>query len=77
MNKNVKNVDTITITKDEYFKLKVAQEELSLLEQGGVDNWEGYCDSLNDAYGDIGYTLEEITNNLFLEIYGAETCQGQ
>lgn len=69
--------NTITITKDEYYKLKLAEAELSLLIAGGVDNWEGYCDSLNNEYGDMEYSYEELQQQLFCEIFGAETCQGQ
>ncbi|KKK72819.1 hypothetical protein LCGC14_2900050 [marine sediment metagenome] len=37
----------ITITKDEYFRLRKAALKLNLLEIGGVDNWEWYGESLN------------------------------
>lgn len=37
----------ITITKDEYVGLKISEERLSRLENGGVDNWIGYDESLN------------------------------
>lgn len=38
---------TVTIPKDEYLSLKVADERLRRLENGGVDNWTYYGDSLN------------------------------
>lgn len=69
--------NTITITKDEYYELKCREAELSLLEAGGVDNWEGYCDILNNTYGDVDYSLEEIRDNLHNEIFGAEVCHAQ
>ena len=37
----------ITISKDEYFRLRQNSLQLNLLECGGVDNWEWYGDSLN------------------------------
>ena len=57
---------TITITKQEYFDLRVAKEILSRLEAGGVDNWEWYSESLypdKDTY--YGNNLEEAD----LEVY--------
>lgn len=69
--------ETVTISKNTYYELKVAQAKLSLLEAGGVDNWQGYCDSLNNDYGEMDYTYEEIQNQLFCEIFGAETCHAQ
>ena len=33
---------TVTITKDEYLKLRIAERELQILNGAGVDNWEGY-----------------------------------
>lgn len=39
--------DTVTLTKREYFNLSVAAEELRMLHNGGVDNWEWYGESLN------------------------------
>lgn len=39
--------ETVTIPKEQYDRLVQAYEELSLLEAGGVDNWEWYGDALN------------------------------
>jgi hypothetical protein len=36
----------ITISKDEYLRLRLAEEKLNLLDGGGVDNWEWYSESL-------------------------------
>ena len=38
---------TVTITKDAYLRLMLADEELNRLDAGGVDNWEWYGESLN------------------------------
>lgn len=38
--------DEVTITLEEYHQLLKRDERLSALEQGGVDNWEGYSSSL-------------------------------
>ena len=69
--------NTITISKDEYYHLKCSEAELTLLECGGVNNWEGYSDSLSNSYGDIGESLEGIRDRLFNEIFGAEACRAQ
>lgn len=45
-------VETITITLDEYHELVAAQELLSALEAGGVDNWEWYYESTKHLNGD-------------------------
>lgn len=37
---------TITITMDEYSKLRAASNKLGALERAGVDNWEGYSDAM-------------------------------
>ena len=37
----------ITITKKEYLNLRIDSERLARLENGGVDNWDWYGDSLN------------------------------
>lgn len=43
--------ETITITKKEYEELKEAADILRKLRIYGVDNWEGYCDAINDSEG--------------------------
>lgn len=47
--------EMVTITKEEYDQLVDRDFKLSCLENGGVDNWEWYCDSLQDG----GYFDEE------------------
>jgi hypothetical protein len=41
--------EMITISKSEYNKLVTAQKLLNALEANGVDNWEGYYDSIQYA----------------------------
>ena len=43
--------EIVTITKTEYEKLKKDSETLRKLKIYGVDNWEGYCDAINDSEG--------------------------
>ena len=38
---------TVTISKSDFLWLRCNTEELGRLENGGVDNWEGYSKSLN------------------------------
>jgi hypothetical protein len=40
--------DTITITVKEYDELLHAWKKLIALEGGGVDNWEGYYDAMEE-----------------------------
>jgi hypothetical protein len=66
--KNDREPETITISKDEYFNLKAAELELSMLEAGGVDNWDWYSESL---YGDdLVYNLDYAVLRLRKEIFG-------
>ena len=37
----------VTISKNAFFSLRVADEKLYRLECGGVDNWDWYGESLN------------------------------
>lgn len=46
------NGSTKRISVDEYNNLKKRSETLAALEQGGVDNWEWYGESLRDYFGD-------------------------
>ena len=41
--------DSVQISKKEYEELKRRDKILSALEAGGVDNWDYYFDSLQDA----------------------------
>ena len=49
-------IDTVTITKEEYDRLMKDSSDLAKLRAGGVDNWEGYAESL---YGDKEEEEEE------------------
>ena len=62
-------MNTITISKIEYFNLKKAELELTLLEHGGVDNWDWYGDSLNP---DNELSLDEKIEQLKIAIFGDE-----
>lgn len=55
-------MDKVEITKDEYYRLKVAELELDLLNAAGVDNWQGY----GEGFEDFAKLKEEIKK----EIYG-------
>ncbi len=48
-NNNKTNEDVVTITKDEYNKLKKDSDFLGCLVAAGVDNWEGY-DYANEMF---------------------------
>lgn len=41
------NQETVTISKREYRRLRKMAEKFDALCSGGVDNWEGYSESLN------------------------------
>lgn len=60
---------TVTISKKEYFDLRLASAKLLLLECGGVDNWEWYGESLNPDDDDVD-KLEAVEEKLQLEIFG-------
>jgi len=45
----------IKITKEEYLRMSIAEEQLSRLEAGGVDNWNWYGESLNDDQYDLSF----------------------
>lgn len=59
--------ETITITREEYFRLKCAEMHVDLLERGGVDNWEWYGESLNPD-GEVSW--DERVDQLRKEILG-------
>ena len=51
----------IIITKQEYADLLKDSEELQRLNCGGVDNWDGYSESLNPDWGeDLSTAKKEI-----------------
>lgn len=59
--------DTVTISKDEYFRLLVADAKMDLLEAGGVDNWEWYGESLNP---DGEESFDEVEAQIKTKVYG-------
>ena len=62
--------DTISISKQEYFSLLCAAEKLSRLENGGVDNWEWYSESIYGSdMNDQDY--EEWENDTRIEVFGS------
>lgn len=48
-------MSNITISINEYINLLIDSHELAALNNGGVDNWIGYGDSLSDYAQDHGY----------------------
>lgn len=36
------------INLSDYVEMKIAQEKLACLEAAGVDDWEGYCEALEE-----------------------------
>lgn len=59
----------ITITKERYLDLLICEMELSRLENGGVDNWAWYGDSLNPP-GETSY--DEEIELLRKEVFGED-----
>lgn len=61
---------TVEIDKEEYEELLIAQAKLQFLEGGGVDNWEGYSDSLYpdiegiDDFDAVVESIEDYIKNL-------------
>ena len=43
----------VTISEERYNELLKKEEMLDRLEAYGVDNWEGYCDAINDSEEDF------------------------
>ena len=60
---------TITISKKEYFNLRLAAAKLLLLEYGGVDNWEWYGESLCPDDTNVD-DIDIIEEKLQIEIFG-------
>ncbi len=52
-------MNTIVIPIKEYIDLLIDSEKLSRLEEGGVDNWEWYCESLKIG-GNLDKWIEEL-----------------
>ena len=59
---------SVTITKDEYLRLRLAEEKLCLLEAGGVDNWQGYSESLYPPWVEDSEKLDAIQKRVTAEV---------
>lgn len=59
------NEETITITKREYFKLRIDSEILSRLEDCGVDIWDWYDESLTSEGQE---SFDDFEDNLKKEL---------
>ncbi len=55
----------MNITKDEYLRLRLAEAKLSMLEGGGVDNWQWYAPTL---WPDGEKTIDQIEEEIKAEI---------
>lgn len=55
---------TIKMNLEEYVRLRQQSTELELLQNGGVDNWEGYGDSLNPDDNDFGDMMDDIEDKV-------------
>jgi hypothetical protein len=62
----MKMTDKIEITKEEYFGLRTRSERLKRLENGGVDNWSWYGESI---YGEDVQDWDEFEEELRKEIW--------
>lgn len=60
--------EKITITKGEYYDLRLVDAKMDLLDAGGVDNWDWYGESLFPEDDDMA-TLDEIEEQLQNEIF--------
>lgn len=55
----------VTISKQKYIELLIAEMELTRLESGGVDNWQWYSESLNpDNEPDFEQARNEIIEHV-------------
>lgn len=59
--------ETVTISKAEYYRLRLNCEKFEMLEAAGVDNWDG-CDYAFN--GECGESLDETRVRIEKEIYG-------
>ncbi len=59
--------NNITISKEEYVRLRIADETINLLDIGGIDNWEWYGESLNP---DGGESFDDMEERIHKEVFG-------
>lgn len=64
--------EKIVITKSEYLGLRKKAEKLDCLECGGVDNWEGYGESLHPNEDD-GESINTIYERIEKEVAAMPT----
>lgn len=61
-------MDEITISQNRYRELLISELKLQMLEAGGVDNWQGYDDSLSPTgYDSFWQQQKDINNEIFGE----------
>lgn len=65
--------DQIVISKKEYVQLLKDSLQLSLLESGGVDNWEWYSESLRNEQAGGGPTFWDQCDELDEKYFGKES----
>ena len=67
-----KKMSEVKIDTSELDRLREAAETLQALEDGGVDNWDGYDDSLSvlRKERDLKGRIEEATSNLLYVLSG-------
>lgn len=58
----------VTISLDEYIELRKQEVTLGLLEAGGVDNWDGYDESLNPDYENYDDIMNEVERHVKFQI---------
>ena len=58
----------VTITAKEYLELRKDAAKLQLLEEGGVDNWEWYGESLHEGERNITALYKEIETEVQTKI---------
>ena len=54
----------VEISAKRYFELLIAEDELKALRGGGVDNWDGYDDTLEYLSTDENELMEEVNSKL-------------
>jgi len=62
----------VTITKERLKKLEDIEYKMQCLEQGGVDNWEFYGDSLEEYFKEK--EQEEKVDSLLIDIQETLSC---
>lgn len=67
-------MEAIIIPKNEFASLLRDSDKLNRLECGGVDNWDGYDESLNNE--DPSYEkIQDMSNDNLIDFYGYKTIE--